>query len=386
MHVSVVETLENISPSDWNNLSDGTNPFIRHEFLSALESAGCAGGKTGWEPHHLVIHDEGPFTGRLIGAAPAYLKTHSYGEYVFDWAWADAYERYGHQYYPKLVISVPFTPVTGPRLLVAADADKLKVKKGLIEGAVSLMQKYGTSSLHWLFITREDSDLLDETGHMLRSGYQFRWNNPGYRDFDDFLSTFTAQKRKKIKRERRHVKEAEISMEVLTGSAIRTLHWDTFYEFYLSTVHAHGAIPYLTREFFLKLGEAMRDSIVLVFARRETHYVACALYLRGSETLYGRYWGCRGDYHSLHFETCYYAAIEYAIAQGFKHIEAGAQGEHKLARGFEPVITRSAHRLAHPQFRDAVENYLARERLNVAAYVDELNEHAPFKRKIAAEE
>jgi len=386
MHVSVVESLENISPSDWNKLSDGSNPFVRHEFLSALESAGCVGGKTGWEPHHLVIHDQGPFTGRLIGAAPAYLKTHSYGEYVFDWAWAEAYERYGQPYYPKLVISVPFTPVTGPRLLVAADADTLKVKKGLIEGAVSLMQKFGTSSLHWLFIPREDSDLLDGTGHMLRSGYQFRWNNPGYRDFDDFLSTFTAQKRKKIKRERRHVKEAEISMEVLTGSSIRTLHWDTFYEFYLSTVHTHGAIPYLTREFFLKLGDAMRDSIVLVFARRETKHVACALNLRGLETLYGRYWGCRGNYHSLHFETCYYAAIEYAIALGIKHIEAGAQGEHKLARGFEPVITRSAHRLAHPQFRDAVENYLARERLNVSAYVDELNEHAPFKRKIAAEE
>jgi predicted N-acyltransferase len=379
MHVSITETLEKIPPNDWNNLSGGSNPFVRHEFLSALESAGSVGGKTGWQPNYLVIHEEGPFAGRLIGAAAAYVKTHSYGEYVFDWAWANAYERYGQQYYPKLVISVPFTPVTGPRLLVAAGANGLNVKKDLIKGAVSLMEKYGASSLHWLFITHEDSVLLERTEHMLRTGYQFRWHNPGYRDFDDFLSTFTAQKRKKIKRERRHVKEADISMEVLTGSSIRTLHWDIFYDFYLATVHAHGAIPYLTREFFHKLGDTMRGSVVLVFARRESRYVACALNFRGSETLYGRYWGCRGNFHSLHFETCYYAAIEYAIAQGLKHIEAGAQGEHKLARGLVPTATHSWHWLENAEFREAVDRFLERETGAISHYMDELD--APFRRE-----
>lgn len=386
MYVSVVDNLEKISASGWNALAGESNPFLRHEFLSALESTGCVSAKTGWLPRHLVVHSDGPFEGPLLGALPLYLKNHSYGEYVFDWAWANAYERAGLNYYPKLVVGVPFTPATGPRLLVTAGTDAGAIKKRLIGAAVAQMQECRASSLHWLFLTEEDAHLLEADGYLLRTGFQFHWSNPGYRDFDDFLSTFTAQKRKKIKRERRYVHEAGITMELLTGASISSMHWDVFYEFYYSTIRAHGAIPYLTCEFFHKLGETMRDHIALVFARHGADYVAGALNLRGTDTLYGRYWGCRGEFHSLHFETCYYAAIEFAIAQGISYFEAGAQGEHKLARGFTPVITRSAHRLAHPQFSRAIADYLAQERLDVASYVNELNEHVPFKKEMAAEE
>ncbi len=386
MHVSVVDSLEKIPASDWNGLAGASNPFLRHEFLAALEATGCVGANAGWLPRHLVVHADGPRQGRLIGAVPMYLKNHSYGEYVFDWAWANAYERAGHRYYPKLVVSVPFTPVAGARLLTAADGDALAIKTRLIETARQYMRESGASSLHWLFLTEADAPLLEADGHLLRTGFQFHWSNPGYRDFDDFLSTFTAQKRKKIKRERRYVQEAGIAMEVVTGSAVTPSHWDTFYEFYHSTIRAHGAIPYLSREFFRRLGETLRDQVVLVFARRGLDYVAGALNLRGADTLFGRYWGSHGQFNGLHFETCYYTAIEYCIAQGLRRFEAGAQGEHKLARGFTPVVTRSAHRLAHPQFSRAVADYLARERIDVASYVDELNEHAPFKKEMTAEE
>ena len=385
MHVSVVDSLEKIPASQWNALAGESNPFLRHEFLLALESTGCVSVKTGWLPQHLVVHRDGTSAGNLIGALPLYLKNHSYGEYVFDWAWANAYEQAGLRYYPKLVTGIPFTPVTGPRLLSIADAESATIKKQLVDNALELMQEHQASSLHWLFLTPDDAQLLESEGYLLRNGCQFHWSNPGYRDFADFLSTFTAQKRKKIRRERRHVHEAGIAMEILTGPSIDTSHWDIFYEFYLSTIRAHGAIPYLTREFFLRLGDTMRDRIVLVFARRGTDYVAGALNLRGDDTLYGRYWGTRGEFHSLHFETCYYTAIEYCIAQGLSRFEAGAQGEHKLARGFTPVVTRSAHCLAHPQFSRAVADYLARERLDVHAYVNELNEHAPFKKALTAE-
>jgi len=386
MHVSVVDSLEKIPASEWNALAGESNPFLRHEFLTALETTGCVGANTGWRPRHLVVHGDGPLQGRLIGAAPMYLKNHSYGEYVFDWAWANAYERAGHHYYPKLVVSVPFTPATGPRLLAAADSDTEAIKKRLIETARDCMQEYRASSLHWLFLTDTDASLLEADGHLLRTGYQFHWSNPGYRDFDDFLSTFTAQKRKKINRERRYVQEAGVTMEIVGGASLGPAHWDIFYDFYHSTIHAHGAIPYLSREFFHRLGATMREHVVLVFARRGAEYVAGALNLRGSDTLYGRYWGCRGQFNGLHFETCYYTAIEYCIAQGLGRFEAGAQGEHKLARGFTPVVTRSAHRLAHPQFSRAVADYLARERLDVASYVNELNEHVPFKKEMTAEE
>lgn len=379
MHVSVLDSLEKIPAPAWNALAGDANPFLRHEFLAALEDTGCVGANTGWRPRHLVAHADGPLRGRLLGAAPAYLKHHSYGEYVFDWAWANAYARAGEAYYPKLVICVPFTPVTGPRLLVASNGESATIKRRLIEGAWRQVRESDASSLHWLFMTDTDTQMLQAEEHLLRTGFQFHWANNGYRDFDDFLSTFTADKRKKIKRERRYVREAGITMETLSGEAITAAHWDSFYEFYLSTIQARSAYAYLSRDFFHQLGKGMPENIVLVLARKQNRYVAGALNLRGRDTLYGRYWGCHGEFHSLHFETCYYTAIEYAIAHGLRSFEAGAQGEHKLARGFTPVITRSAHRLMHPRFNQAIADYLARERIDVETCVCELNEHAPFK-------
>jgi hypothetical protein len=386
MHLSIADSLKIIPANDWNALGTEGNPFLRHEFLMALERTGCVSPKTGWQPQHLVVHEDGPLQGRLLGAAPMFLKNHSYGEYVFDWAWANAYAHAGEKYYPKLVVGVPFTPAAGPRLLVAPAADATAIKIHLIQAALQHMQDTAASSLHWLFVTEADAGLLETEGHLLRTGFQFHWSNPGYRDFDDFLSGFTAEKRKKIKRERRHVREAGIEMEVLTGASITPAHWDRFHEFYLSTIHAHGAYAYLTRDFFHRLGQALPEHAVLVLARKGNEYVAGALNLRGADALYGRYWGCRGEFHSLHFETCYYAAIEYAIAQGLRRFEAGAQGGHKLARGFTPVVTRSAHRLTHPKFNRAIAEYLARERLDVNACMNELNEHAPFKAKATADE
>jgi predicted N-acyltransferase len=380
MHISIVDRLQQISAADWNAIDTEGNPFLRHEFLAALEDSACVGPKTGWQPQHLVVHESGPFRGRLLGAVPMYLKSHSYGEYVFDWAWANAYAHAGEPYYPKLVVGVPFTPATGPRLLLAQGTDAATIGTRLIQAASDHMRDSSASSLHWLFVTEKDANLLERQDHLLRTGFQFHWSNPGYRDFDDFLSTFTAEKRKKIRRERRYVREAGIEMEVLTGAAVTPAHWDTFYGFYLSTIREHGAHAYLTRDFFHRLGRTMADAVVLVLARKGNEYVAGALNLRGADTLYGRYWGGRGNYHSLHFETCYYTAIEYAIARGLRRCEAGAQGGHKLARGFTPVVTRSAHRLMHSKFSRTIADYLARERLDVNACVDELNEHVPFKK------
>lgn len=385
MHISITDSLERIPASDWNALAGDANPFLRHEFLSALETTGCVSLKTGWLPQHLLVHEAGPWQGRLLGASPMYLKNHSYGEYVFDWAWANAYAHAGEKYYPKLVVGVPFTPVGGPRLLTLPRNDSDAIKRELVQGAWRHIQETGASSLHWLFVTEADARLLETQDHLLRTGFQFHWSNPGYRDFDDFLSGFTAEKRKKIKRERRHVQEAGIVMEVLTGASITPAHWDSFHDFYVATIQAHGAYAYLTREFFHRLGETMRENTVLVLARRGANYVAGALNLRGIDNLYGRYWGCRGEFHGLHFETCYYTAIEYCINQGLRGFEAGAQGEHKLARGFTPVVTRSAHRLTHPKFSRAVADYLTRERLDVDLYVNELNEHVPFKKTAATE-
>jgi uncharacterized protein len=390
MHLSVIESLDDlpnppgvITAAAWNALVGEDNPFLRYEFLSALERTACVGAASGWQPRHLVAHADGPLTGELLGAVPLYLKHHSYGEYVFDWAWANAYARSGLEYYPKLVAAVPFTPVTGPRLLcVGADSDDIATR--LIQGALTLAQETGASSLHWLFTNEKDTKRLEGHGLMQRTACQFHWSNPGYRDFDEFLSGFTSSKRKKIKRERRHVREAGIEMEVLTNEDITPAHMDRFHAFYRSTIEAHGAIPYLSRDFFHALGETMSENIVLILARHGKEPVAGALNLRGRDTLYGRYWGCLKDFHSLHFETCYYAAIEYCIAQKLSRFEAGAQGEHKIARGFMPTVTYSMHWLAQPQFARAVADFLEHEKNGVQYYMDELHERTPFKEQNTA--
>ena len=375
MHVSVLESLTRVPAEQWNALA-GDNPFLRHEFLTALERSGCVGGvETGWSPCHLLARTSGG--NRPVGAVPLYLKQHSYGEYVFDWAWADAYARYGHSYYPKLVATVPFTPATGPRLLIAPGADA-SVATSLIEAARELAGSAGASSLHWLFPTTSDVEILTAHGFLTRTGCQFHWSNPGYRDFDDFLSTLTARKRSNVRRERRQVQTAGIATAMLRGAAITSDLWDRFYDFYRATIRHHGGIPYLTREFFYLLSETMPNHVVLVVALRGRDCVGAAFCLRGANTLYGRYWGGRPDIPGLHFETCYYTAIEYCIAEGIKRYEAGAQGEHKIARGFVPTPTYSAHWLREPALRGPVADYLKRERKSMELYMDELHEHLPF--------
>jgi len=381
MKTRVVASVKELAAQqDWNRLDAGDNPFLRHEFLLALEESGCVGAAAGWLPQYLVAEQGG----RLAGAVPLYRKSHSYGEYVFDWAWAEAYERAGLRYYPKLVAAVPFTPVTGSRMLVAPGFDADRVRAALARAALDIARETKASSLHWLFTTPDDNRALASAGLIERRGSQFHWQNRGYRDFDDFLAGFTSDKRKKVKRERRFVREAGVAMEVRGGPELTARDWETFHAFYQATIRKHGAIPYLNRAFFDAIGRALPERIVMVFARHGDEVVACALNLRSRDTLYGRYWGGDDAIHSLHFETCYYTPIEYCIAHGLHRFEAGAQGAHKLARGLEPVATTSMHWLAHPQFAHAVEEYLARERDAVAESLAELSAHAPFKKSHGA--
>lgn len=375
MHIDVTESLSDVAPGEWDALVGDDHPFLRHAFLSALERTGCVGGDSGWEPQFLLARRGD----KLVGAVPLYLKQHSYGEYVFDWAWASAHERMGLAYYPKLVVAAPFTPATGSRLLIGDTPDADSVADALIDATESQAQRLAASSVHWLFTSRTDCMRLENRGLMTRLGCQFHWHNRGYRTFDDFLAGFAADKRKKVKRERRYVREAGVEMEIVTGAEASGDHWDTFYAFYLATAEKHGAIPYLNRSFFHALGRGLGRQVVLVLARAGQHYVAGALNLRGKETLYGRYWGTLADYHSLHFETCYYQAIEYCIAQGLSRFEAGAQGEHKIARGFLPATTYSAHWLRDATLRRAVADFLARERRGMVADMDGLGSHSPFK-------
>lgn len=376
MRTSVVHSLAAVSAAAWNGLAR-RHPFVRHEFLHALERSGCVGGDTGWEPHYVLLHDAG---GTLVGATPLYLKYHSYGEYVFDWAWAEAHQRHGYPYYPKLIAAVPFTPATGPRLLVdntAADADAIRAR--LFAAAREAADRLGCSSLHWLFTDAEDGAWLAQQPVMQRTGYQFHWSNRGYENFDDYLAVFTADRRKKIKQERRYVRQAGVQVEVIPGNEASSTHWDTLYHYYCQTIRRHGAMPYLNRDFFHLLGDTLPTQTVLVFAHRERQPVAAALNVRGDDTLYGRYWGGEPGINALHFETCYYTPIEYCIAHRLARFEAGAQGEHKLARGLAPTRTFSFHWLRHAPFQHAVADFLTRERRGVEHYLDELNDHMPFK-------
>jgi len=367
--------LRTVDPDQWDNCAGNDLPFLRHAFLAALETHGCVGNNTGWRPQHLLATRGG----QLAGATPLYLKYDSYGEYVFDWAWADAWQRAGMDYYPKLVAAVPFTPVSGARILVAPGEDYNQISDLLVGAALELAQKLKVSSLHWLFTTEHDTRLLQDHHHLRRTGYQFHWRNDGYTSFDDFLTSFSSAKRKKIKRERRHVREAGVTLEIVEGNQINDALWHRFYTFYRSTIECRGAIPYLNLAFFKEIGRTLPDNIVMVLAKHADEYVAGALNLKSDNTLFGRYWGCLGEFNSLHFETCYYTAIEYCIDKGLKRFEAGAQGEHKLSRGFLPSKTWSAHWLSHPQFYQAISEFLDREHQGVDNYVDILQSHSPFK-------
>ena len=365
--------------AQWNALVDvqpSASAFVRHEYLAALHESGSAVPATGWEPQWLTVHAGGT----LVGACPLYLKSHSYGEYVFDWAWADAYRRHGLRYYPKLLVAVPFTPVPGPRLL----ARDVPARRALLAALERLAADARLSSAHLLFAHDADADAADAAGWMARSAVQFHWCNSepaGYADFTHFLAGLQRDKRKKIQQERRRVADAGVRIEALAGAQIQGVDWDFFYRCYTLTYEAHHSTPYLTRDFFARMAESMPDHWLMFVARRGGLRIAASLIAidPAQRTAYGRYWGAVEHVPCLHFEACYYQPLAWCIANGFRRFEGGAQGEHKMARGLMPVRTRSAHWLAHPEFGRAVADFLAREGAGIDDYLDELNERRPFK-------
>ncbi|HEV8030559.1 MAG TPA: GNAT family N-acetyltransferase [Stellaceae bacterium] len=367
--------ISEISAEAWDACAGDINPTVSHVFLNALEESGSAGTRAGWAPQHLSFSDRG---GRLLGAVPLYLKSHSYGEYVFDWGWADAYERAGGRYYPKLLCAVPFTPVPGPRLLVAPDAPA-DTRSHLIAGMVELARQRKLSSLHINFPEAAEADALEEAGFLKRIGQQFHWSNEGYRDFDDYLAALNSRKRKAVKKERREALDGGIEIEVLTGSELTPRVWDAFFRLYLATTDRKWGSAYLTRKFFALIGERMPDKVVLIMARRGAEYIAGAFNILGRDTIYGRNWGSPREYRFLHFECCYYQAIEFAITHGLKRVEAGAQGPHKLQRGYLPVPTYSAHWIPDSGFRRAIASFLDRERDMVEEKIEQLAECSPFR-------
>jgi len=380
--ISLVPSLARIPAAEWDACAGAANPFVSHAFLSALEETGCVGGRTGWTPHHLVARTAG---GALIGVVPLYAKMHSYGEYVFDHGWANAYERAGGTYYPKLQASVPFTPATGPRLLLHPDAagDGAAV---LVAGLEAAARQTGVSSLHVTFPTEAEWKLLGEAGWLQRTGQQYHWENRGYGCFDDFLGGLNSRKRKSIRRERREVADAGVEVVALSGGDLRPEHWDAFHRFYMDTAGRKWGQPYLNRAFFHRIGETMADRIVLMLGRRSGEWICGALNLVGGDALYGRNWGAVADVPFLHFEACYYRAMDVAIERGLARVEAGAQGEHKIQRGYLPTRTYSAHWIADPGFRRAVADYLERERTAVDREIEMLAEYAPFRQGVPAED
>jgi len=375
MHeVRIITSINDISVQDWNQLQLEANPFIKYEFLSALETFDCL-EKWGWLPRFVCLFQQES----LIAALPMYLKDNSYGEFVFDWAWADAYSRNGLQYYPKLVVAIPFTPATGPRLLQHKDHASVTLQKELTDAALNYAKNIEVSSLHYLFTTQDETDFLQSSGLLRRTGCQFHWQNNAYKDFNDFLASLSSKKRKQIRKERRDVLSAGIEVELLHGYQTTAEHWRIFHEFYTSTFMRKSGYATLTREFFEALSKDMADQVILVLAKHQGEYVAATFNLLGGDTLYGRHWGCKQRFSGLHFELCYYQLIEYCINHGIQRFEAGAQGEHKLSRGFLPTPTWSAHWLAHPEFNQVIAEFLQHEEKGIRHYMDELDEHSPFK-------
>ncbi|AZO14568.1 GNAT family N-acetyltransferase [Mesorhizobium sp. M2A.F.Ca.ET.043.05.1.1] len=358
---------------------NGYNPLVSFAFLSALEDSGCAVRRTGWQGHHLRLETA---QGRLLGAVPCYLKSHSQGEYVFDHGWSDAFERAGGRYYPKLQCSVPFTPVSGPRLLVSKGENEGAVRAGLAEGLKLVTDKLGVSSAHVTFASEPDVATLEAAGFLHRTDQQFHFFNEGFSTYDDFLATLASRKRKAMKKERREALVNGISIDWLTGKDITESAWDDFFAFYMDTGGRKWGRPYLNRQFFSLIGERMADDILLVMAKRNGRYIAGAINFIGSDALYGRNWGCIEDHPFLHFEVCYHQAIDFAIERKLKVVEAGAQGEHKLARGYRPVTMHSAHYISHPGLRNAVADYLRRERREVERMGEYLEEHTPFRKDL----
>jgi len=390
LRIRIAQSLADVPAAAWDACAGGedastkpNNPFVSHAFLLSLEQSRSVGRRTGWQPRHMLVETS---EGDLVVAAPCYLKSHSKGEYVFDHGWADAFERAGGDYYPKLQVAVPFTPVTGPRLLARAGPLAVDVRIALADALAEITRSNELSSAHVTFLTQSEWEALGKRGYLLRTDQQFHWENEGYASFEDFLAALNARKRKTIRRERKEALAPGIDIEWLTGSDLTESVWDAFFAFYMDTGSRKWGRPYLTREFFSRVGESMADRILVVMAKRKGRYIAGAINFIGADTLYGRNWGAVEHHPFLHFEVCYYQAIEYAIAHKLRRVEAGAQGEHKLARGYLPATTYSAHYIAHPGLRRAIDEYLRRERAYVEAAGAELAAAAPFRKDLAEQE
>ena len=375
MKSAVHKSIDELNAREWNALGGDHNPFLRHEFFAALEHTGCIGIGTGWDPCYFTVKD----SKGLAAAVPAFRKTHSYGEFVFDFDWARAYSRLGQHYYPKLTVAVPFTPATGPRLLVRPDLDRPTLAKRLLTDIEAYTTSHSISSVHALFLDEPAHVACEAAGWLIRRDCQFHWTNHNYPDFDAYLDTFTAQKRKKAKRERRRVAEAGIHFQTRLGPELDERTLDCVYAFHRDTFLRHGHETYLTRAFFSEVARTMGDAFMVKIAMHGTTPVAAAIFFWSKQALFGRYWGAAADFHSLHFETCYHQGIEFCIEHGVARFEPGTQGEHKVSRGFEPTITWSAHYIVNRRFREAIEDFLVREGAAIDAYAEEVQNHVPFK-------
>ncbi len=377
-----IDNISEIPADHWNAITGNDYPFLRYEFLDALESSGSVTQKSGWQPQHLLIENTSNATSQLIATLPLYIKSHSYGEYVFDWSWADAYRRHGLSYYPKLLSAIPFTPATGPRLSYDKTASVSQLMELVFLALQDKSQAIGASGWHILFPQHDELPLWESVTADKRLGCQFHWQNNGYNDFDDFLANFTSRKRKDVKKERRRAIEQDIHIKRLTGDDITLEHWQQFYHFYQITYakkSGHGG--YLTPEFFKLLHESMRDQLLLVMAYQNGEAIAGALNFFDSDTLYGRYWGAVKDIDCLHFEVCFYQGIEFCIENKLKRFDPGAQGEHKISRGFTPTITHSYHHIQHPEFRRAIKDFLLDETGHIKQYQKETSSQLPFRKQ-----
>jgi uncharacterized protein len=368
-----LHSIDEVPAADWNALEGTDCPFLRHEFLAALEHARCVGKRTGWTPAHLAAFEDG----KLVAAAPVYRKSHSWGEFVFDFGWAQAYERHGLAYYPKLLCAVPFSPINSPRLLFAPGRDHLRAL--LVQELQDRCARESTSSAHALFIGVEERESFEARGWLLRHDVQFHWRNPGYASFDQFLETMRAEKRKKVKRERRRCEEAGIAFETLSGRQLTPELLRFVHHVHARTFLQHGHEPYLNLEFFTELATNLGDALMVKLARQHGRAVAAAIFLRSSTTLFGRYWGALDEFHSLHFEACYHQGIDFCIEHGLQRFEPGTQGEHKIMRGFIPATTWSAHYISDPRFREAIGDFLVREGASVDAYAEQVAGHSPYR-------
>jgi len=375
IEISIIGAINEVTADEWNQLVDNDNPFARFEFLNALEQHHCLGQSYGWLPQHIIIKENNC----LIGASPMYLKNNSYGEFVFDWAWADAYHRSGIEYYPKLVTSIPYTPATGQRFLIKDIKRYDEISQLIIDAGLQHANSIGVSSMHWLFTNKQDATQLKNKDLMLRLGCQFHWENNNYTDFEHYLSFFNSKNRKKIKRERKQVQQQELNIEIRNGLEMTNELWEVYHSFYTSTFDKKSGMATLSLNFFKSIGETMPENVLVLFAKSNNEYVASAFCIRGDKTLYGRHWGCNKDFDSLHFELCYYQGLEYCINNNLTRFEPGAQGEHKIYRGFLPTQTWSAHWISHPEFNTIIRKHVQHEEEGMHHYIQDMQSHSPFK-------